>query len=531
MKRFAVLLVPEFRLQAVLRHSPLRPGVAAALVDRQERKAVVAECNAAARAAGVSAGLVQTQAMARCPNLLVLSGNPVHERLAQEALMHAGEAFSPFVESTAPGVVTVELPPEREWREADFMESAVRPLLSVGLGVCIGVAATPDLAAVAARNPRPGSLPPAGYRVTLIEDADAFLAPLPVAKLQPGLELLAVLDLWGIRTIGQLRALPREEACQRLGPEAVRLWKLAEGGEVRPLKLVRPRELFAEKEELEYAVETLEALLFLLRRLLEKIAGRLAAAWMVAGRMRLVLHFDQGPCYRHVFTIPEPTCDTELLFRMLHTHLEGFTSDSPIAGLELEAQPLPPLDKQGDLLDRSVRNPQQLAETLARLEALLGPDRVGIPEFLPSANPDAFRMRPFLGAGAERQERAAPIKAAHLPGAAGDSHAAPIPTGMPYLCFRPPPAAHVALEKGRPAHLHSSEAQGAVRSARGPWLLEGNWWDATHWSREEWDVELDNGAMYRLVRLKTGWVLGGAYSFHRERSGLPPQSMSPSIST
>ena len=68
----------------------------------------------------------------------------------------------------------------------------------------------------------------------------------------------------------------------------------------------------------------LEPLLFLLRRFLEQIAARLANAYLVVGKLRLILQFENGAPYRRIFTIPQPTRDVELLFRMLHTHLGKF---------------------------------------------------------------------------------------------------------------------------------------------------------------------------------------------------------------
>src|SRR5437016_1661910 len=62
---------------------------------------------------------------------------------------------------------------------------------------------------------------------------------------------------------------------------------------------------------------------------------------------------------------------------------------------ELEAQPTKPLPQQFGLFEASLRNPNQLYETLARLTALLGNDRVGTPMLEDTYRPDAFRIEPF----------------------------------------------------------------------------------------------------------------------------------------
>ncbi len=486
MKRYAVLLAPEFRLQATLRHSSYLADEPVALLEIQDAKPRVVEMTGAAQAYSVERGMTPTQALARCSGLRLIHGNAGHERSAQEALLQTAETLSPFLESTAAGAVTVELPPERAWAEADFARQGVAPLRALGLAVRVGVAGTPDLAQLAARLADP---------VTLVDDAAGFLAALPVGALQPGAELAAVLDSWGIRTIGQFVALPAAQVWERLGPEAVALWERAAGGRRRPLRLVKPREFFAEEADLEHAIEMLEPLLFLLRRFLEQIAVRLGQAYLVAGKLRLVLRFDNGATYQRVFTIPQPTRDVGLLFRMLHTHLEGFTSESPITGLELAAKPVRPQAEQFGLLDRGLRDPHQFAETLARLQALLGADRVGTPELETSHHPDAFHVRPYD---------------ADAPAPAERDDDAPL-VGVPWLRLRPRVAANIILSETRPAYLYSARSTGPIRDARGPWLLDGNWWESRRWSREEWDIATDDG-LYRLVRAEGQWFLDGIYA-------------------
>ena len=197
--------------------------------------------------------------------------------------------------------------------------------------------------------------------------------------------------------------------------------------------------------------------------------------------------------YRRVFTIPQPTREVNLLFRMLHTHLENFTSESPIIGLELAAKPVRAGTEQFGLLEKGVRDPHQLAETLARLQALVGSDRVGTPELEPSAHPDAFHLRPY--------------DANFLPSPHPDG---PL-LGVPWLRFQPPIPAKIVLNDVQPAFLYSTRFTGPIKETCGPWLLEGNWWEKRHWSREEWDAATEDG-VYRLVHVEEGWFLAGIYA-------------------
>src|SRR4249920_655062 len=208
-------------------------------------------------------------------------------------------------------------------------------------------------------------------------------------------EIFAILHKWGIHTLGQLAALDKEQLGARLGPEAIRMWERANGRSNRLLKLIRPPESFQESFEFENEIETAEPLLFMLRRFLEQLAVRLGAIYLVAKELTLRITFADKQFYEHVLKIPQPTNDVDLLFRMLQTHLENFRSAYPIVAVALSAEPIKPAGEQFGLFETTLRNPHQLSETLARLTALLGGDRIGTPVLEETHRPDRFRMQPF----------------------------------------------------------------------------------------------------------------------------------------
>src|SRR6266446_7390988 len=169
-------------------------------------------------------------------------------------------------------------------------------------------------------------------------------------------QILEILHKWGIHTLGQFAALNKEDLNARLGSEAVRLWERANGKSTRLLKLVQPPESFVESFEFEHEVETVEPLLFMLRRFLQQLALRLSAIYLVAKELTLRITFSNPPqdgfaavnkqIYERCFKIPQPTNDVDLLFRMLHTHLENFKSEHPIVAVALQVQPIKPASQQ-----------------------------------------------------------------------------------------------------------------------------------------------------------------------------------------
>jgi protein ImuB len=315
-------------------------------------------------------------------------------------------------------------------------------------------------------------------------------------------EILAVLHKWGIHTLGQLAALDKEELRTRLGPEAVRLWERASGTATRLLKFVLPPESFEESFEFDHEIETAEPLLFMLRRFLEQLAFRLSAIYLVARELTLRISFSDKQNYERVFKIPQPTNDVDLLFRMLQTHLENFKSEQPIVAVALSAEPVRSASQQFGLFETALRNPQQLYETLARLTALLGIDRVGTPVLEETHRPDAFRMEPFaweLGGTTSASSHYS-----------SDTTERILPTSKPVLRrFRPAAAAVIFTSDNR--HIQSEKITGKVVDHRGPYLLSGNWWHEKSWIRAEWDLQLDGGDVIRAHQTEEQWAIDGIY--------------------
>lgn len=315
-------------------------------------------------------------------------------------------------------------------------------------------------------------------------------------------QIISILHNWGIHSLGQFAALEKQKVAERLGPVAVQLWERANGKLTRPLKRVKPPEIFEEAFEFDHEIETSEPLLFMLRRFLHSFAVRLGAIYLVARELRLRITFSDKKAYEHMFKIPQPTNDVELLFRMLHTHLENFTSAAPIIAVSLRAEPAKPARQQFGLFETALRNPAQLAETLSRLTALVGSDRAGTPVLENTHRPDAFRVEPFEWHGGttsvssiyseDATERVPPVHPARRR-------------------FRRARVAAVLVAENNPAHLQSNGMSGRVAEQAGPYASSGNWWDEKAWRRVEWDVQLENGRLCRCHFDGEQWRVDGVY--------------------
>jgi protein ImuB len=314
-------------------------------------------------------------------------------------------------------------------------------------------------------------------------------------------QILEILHKWGIHTLGQLAALDKEQLAARLGSEAVGMWERANGQSNRLLKLVRQPESFEESFEFENEIETAQPLLFMLRRFLQQLSFRLSVIYLVAKELRLQITFSNKQHYERCFKIPQPTNNVDLLFQMLHTHLENFKSEYQITAVSLEAEPTKASQQQFGLFEIPLRDPNQLYETLARLIALLGSDRVGTPVLEETHRSDAFHIEPFSWEAGETTS----VSSRYLPDAT--ERVPPIALRR----FRPAVCASVFLSEDIPAHLRSANVNGKVAEQRGPYLASGNWWDETAWAREEWDLQLENGALIRCHQSRERWATDGIY--------------------
>lgn len=483
---FAVLHAADFALQAVLRTEPALNYRPVALFDDTSHKSLVRAVNLHAHRAGVELGMNAPQAVARCAGLIISTPRLAAEVEARATLHAVGFTLSPLIENTAPGVVTVDLRGANLARLIPTFTDALDQLKRFGLTVTAGIARTPLLALYAARS---------APNIQWIHDEKSFLAPLPMAATDASPTLLGILHNWGLSTFGQLTALPRDAIIRRFGAEGLALWNRASGGAVRPLVPVIATQQFTAAMEFEFSMETLEPLLFILNRLLDRLTFELTTAHFVASEIHLVLKLENEQTLSLDFRLPEPTSRTEILFRTLHTRLESTQTEFSITALSLELTPVRPLVRQQGIFETGLRDPHGFAETLARLSALVGAENVGTPQLENTHRPDAIKL-------------IAPL-AVIPPPAVAPVHA---PMSPPLRRFRPPFPARLEVTDGRPGYLWTEYISGEIRAHTKGCRSSGEWWQSDlHWQQTEWDIELAQGGLYRLLLIDCAWFLEGEY--------------------
>ena len=408
------------------------------------------------------------------------------------ALLQVALAHSPRVEEAGAGCVYLEASGLRglfgdEPRLAGRLRDAAA---AAGLAIRVGIAASRMGALAAARL---------GSGVTVVEPGGdaASLAAAPLSLLALSEDLTTRLARWGLRTLGELAALPTAGLFERAGAEGVQAQRLARGEDPRPLASWRPVPAFEESVECEWGLEALEPVVERLGELADRVCSRLGARGLAADGFEWVCRLAGGGAHEGALTPAVPLTDATAVTALLRLALEARPPHGIVEGLTLRTRPVRVAPAQESLTDPSRPSPRFLAATMNRLVALVGSDRIGAPALLDSHRPDA------VGLGAYAPSPPSPLR---KPGA---EHAA-----TPVLALRrlrPPAPAAVTLASGRPVAMRSSRLAGRIVAGVGPWRSSGEWWTAHPWLQDEWDVELADGTLCRLAHDGSAWHLAGIY--------------------
>jgi protein ImuB len=513
MPRIACLHLPLFPLAARLRSEPELAREALTVVEGNGNAARVVAATRLARAAGVRPGLTLPQARALCPKLVARPRDADCERAAQEALLEVAEGFSPRVEDVGEGLAYLDADGiERRYPgpspELEMGRALMNAAEAAGLPARVGIASSKLAARVAAGLPDPPVIVSAG------EEA-AFLAPLPLQRLAPEVDVAETLERWGVRSVGDFARLPPSRIASRLGRLGRELHATARGRDPRPLVPREPPPAFHEGMSLEWPLVALEPFLFVGRAALDRLCQRLEARGFACRRLELQMRLEPDGCQSRAVDLPAPTRDVKTLLTLVRLELEARPPGAPVAGFTFIAHPDRPREAQLTLYGPAALSPDKVATTMARLFALLGPDRVGSPRPVDGYRPERFalvdfspppppetRREPRAGRGllAVRVLRP-PVEIEVLTAGTGAGEPGP---ETPPVEVRTTPRAE---EEKRPG------VEGMVKVASGPWGLEEDWWADDPAGRDYWDVEIAGRGLYRIYRERaTGaWYADGIY--------------------
>jgi len=493
--QYVCVYVPEFPAQARLRLRPEQAKLAVVILDGEPPLQTVYSATKKARREGIADGMTRAELDA-FPGVSLLPRSKAEESATQSALFSASAVFTPRVEArpseNAFSFVLDMAGTHRMFGDSTHSARLIAEAMrSVGVSAKLAVSCNLLAAACAAPYARTPWVIPAGA------EADT-LGPLPVSALGLSQEQTERLELWGIRTLKEFASLPDTDLVVRMGRDAKRLRDTALGTAPHLMVPKEPQFKLEEYIEFDCIEERLEALLFVLGPIIDRLICRAQIYALALAEIVITLLLDGGG--EHIRTLKPalPSADRKTLLKLINLDLQSHPPSKGVIALRVFADAGKRGKVQIGLFSPQFPEASRLDVTLAQIEAMVGDGRVGSPRLLDSHRPESFTVERF----------AVPSKTPNIE---------KLRMSASLRRVRPPVALSIGLDPmGKPRFFHFEGKRFSVAEAYGPWRQSGEWWSQRVWSQEDWDVRATAGPDVMLCviahdLLRREWRLEALY--------------------
>ena len=467
---YACVHAAEFPAQALLRLRPDLQTLPVAVLEGRAPLEQVCSMNRQARRQGAATGMTRLEAEALASQnggLRLLPRSADGEAAARAVLLECAANFSPRIEEASLGTACAFVldiaGTERLFGPPQALAERLRNALkAAGFRTTIAVSANFHAARMLVAASRGITVIPPG------DEAQA-LASLPVALLEIPEDHAETLAIWGIRTLGELAALPAVDLIARLGQDASIWHNLALGAHTHAFQPIETAFSLREFCEFETPVEQMDSLLFVGARMIDNLALRAATRAMSLASVVVYLELEGGRAHRLTIRPALPSVDRKFLLKLLQLEIAANPPPAAVLSLALCAEAGQSSKVQLGLFAPQTPEPSRLDVTIARLKAIAGEDRVGSPVLEDTHRAGSFRMSAFVAENPPDEEK----------------------DGQPRIALRrlrPPLIVRVALSAGQPALFHDGRQSYKVATSFGPWRSSGCWWSLDGWDSDEWDV-------------------------------------------
>jgi protein ImuB len=463
---YACVYVGQFPAQSWLRlreDLKLQPVV---ILDGQAPQESVCSMNQHAARRGAVLGMTRVEAESLA-GLRLLPRSGASESAARAVLLECISTFSPRIEEVSQGTncsMVLDISgTTRLFGPPGQLAARLRSAL-LKAGFRASIAASTNFHTVRLKSASTRGI------VVIPEGAEAeALSQMPIAQL--GLEEgpLETFARWGIRTLGELAALPTTELVTRLGQDAYRWQQLARGKAQHAFQPIEPEISLQEFCEFDTPIEQMDSLLFVGARMIDCLVLRAAGHALALCSLSLEMRLDGGQIHRGTLRTALPTTDRKFLLKLLQLEIAAHPPPAATVTLALSAEARPSSKVQLGLFTPQMPEPSRLDVTLARLKAIVGDDRVGSAVLEDSHRPGGFHMESFSPGG-------------------GTSVNEGTHRSMALRRIRPPTVVWVTMQAAKPAIFHDSRGRNVIIAAYGPWRTAGCWWTTDAWDAEQWDV-------------------------------------------
>ena len=492
---YACTHAEEFPAQALLRLRTDLQTQPVAVLDGPALDETVCSLNRHAVQQGAVLGMTRLEAEG-LSGLQLLPRSSEVETAGHAVLLECAAKFSPRIEEASDGtgcaLVLDIAGTERLFGPPERLAARLRDeMATAGFRVSIASSANFHAARIKATATRGIAIIPAGEEARVLEK-------LPIASLALTEEHKDTFALWGIRTLGELAALPKVELVKRLGA-AARDWQaLAHGVARHTFQPIEPEFALKEFYDFETPVEQIDSLLFIGARMIDCLVARAVGRALSLASLSVDMKLEGGQVHHLAIHPAVPSVDRKFLLKLLHLEMGAHPPVAAVVSLTFTAEAGQSTKMQLGLFAPQTPEPSRLDVTLARLKAIVGEDRVGTPALEDTHRTGSFRMEGFVV-----DTKPATSNAEH--------------PRMALRRVRPPHPIQVSLHAMKPAAFRDGDTRFEITAVYGPWRTSGCWWAQDGWDTEEWDVMATSrhgetfGCLLVLDRLRSEWRLEAFY--------------------
>ncbi|MEQ1921963.1 MAG: hypothetical protein ABL952_05600 [Pyrinomonadaceae bacterium] len=348
----------------------------------------------------------------------------------------------------------------------------------------VAVAETVDTAILLARQK--------GADGHIANETDAF-EQLPLRNLDIGQDTLNVFSDLGIRSVQDLLAIPRAELIGRYGRE---FQDVIDTIEQRGASFITPNVKDSNVEwsfDLDQSVENFEQLIFVLNHGLERLLAEVEHCGFSTEHLDLAFKLKNRTEKSYEIKTSFPTLDRAFWLKLINLRCALDPPEADIVSVKTTAHFTHPRPDQKGLYAVSRPEPESLLLTVNKLKKLVGEIHVGVPILLNQRLAEPFTLdADAVPAGRERMDASD-----------GDLIIA-------FNYYRPPLRAEVLVRDARLIFIKTQYFSGHVLEYSGVWKSNSKWWESL-WRTQEWDIEVEDHGVYRLLKAGKEWFLTGEY--------------------
>lgn len=366
----------EEQLDSSLRGKPFAVG------GRPETRGVVASCSYAARVFGVHSAMPMGQAIGLCPELIVVRGDHRRYRAVSRRVMSILHSVTPLVEQISIDEAFLDVSGSSTPAEQLAVELQGRIQQELGLPCSLGVAGNKLVAKIANNigKARPGrsAEPPRSILVVPRGDEASFLAPLPTEELWGvGPKTAERLSRLGLRTIGDIAAMPEEELTSRFGKHGLDLSRRAKGIDQRPV--VTHHEAKSVSQETTYVRDVIrgDELRGTLMDLSQGVARQLRRKRLTGTTVKIKLRWSDFTTPTRQMTLERPTDDPGEIYSVAVRLFDRlWTEGRPVRLLGVGVTGLGKQPRQMSLWDEPDERAERLEQAVRKVRRRYGDDAI-----------------------------------------------------------------------------------------------------------------------------------------------------------